>query len=107
VWNGTSPSTSTHYGDSGLYSLADNEFDNNDFGTWSTDIPISVTEVPEIDVLPMSLDYGNVFIGSSSSLSVTITNTGTADLDAAIPAVKRLNLFKSLQISKESLRQKL
>jgi len=37
--------------------------------------------VPEIDVNPMSLDYGDVFTGSSSSLSVTITNIGTADLD--------------------------
>ena len=60
VWNGTSPLTSTHYGDSELYSLADKEFDDNDFGSWSTDIPIS--EVPEIDLSSMSLDSGDVFI---------------------------------------------
>jgi|GEM_PF-1500815 len=39
--------------------------------------------VPEIDVTPLSLNYGNVFIGSESMLSVTITNTGTADLDVS------------------------
>jgi hypothetical protein len=60
VWNGTSPSTSTYYGDSELYSLADKEVDDNDFGSWSTDIPIS--EVPEIDLSSMSLDSGDVFI---------------------------------------------
>lgn len=36
---------------------------------------------PEIDVNPLSLNYGDVFIGSDSVLSVAITNTGPADLD--------------------------
>jgi hypothetical protein len=37
--------------------------------------------VPEIDVVPLSLNYGDVFIGADSSLTVTITNTGSADLE--------------------------
>jgi hypothetical protein len=48
VWNGTSPSTSTYYGDSELYSLADKEFDDNDFGSWSTDTKISVENLPPV-----------------------------------------------------------
>ncbi|RLG90101.1 hypothetical protein DRO34_06205, partial [Candidatus Bathyarchaeota archaeon] len=49
-------------------------------GTQQLNIHVTIGE-PEIDVTPMSLDYGDVFIGSSSSLSVTIANTGTADLE--------------------------
>jgi hypothetical protein len=41
AWNETSPETSTHYGDSGLYSIADAQFDTYDFGSWSTDLLIS------------------------------------------------------------------
>ncbi|RLC77666.1 MAG: hypothetical protein DRI61_11120, partial [Chloroflexi bacterium] len=39
-------------------------------GTQQLNIHVTIGE-PEIDVTPMSLDYGDVFIGSSSSLSVT------------------------------------
>ena len=39
--------------------------------------------IREIVVSPLSLNYGDVFIGSDSSLLVTITNTGTADLDVS------------------------
>ena len=38
---------------------------------------------PEIDVTPQALDYGEVLVGSYSSLSIQITNTGNADLDIA------------------------
>jgi len=36
---------------------------------------------PEMHFTPQNLDYGEVFVGSSSTLSIQITNTGNADLD--------------------------
>jgi hypothetical protein len=39
--------------------------------------------VPEIDVSPMSLNYGDVYIGSCSNLTATIYNTGSADLEVS------------------------
>ncbi len=41
VWNKTAPLTSDFYGDSSLYTLVSEFFDSNDFGVWSTNIPIS------------------------------------------------------------------
>lgn len=41
----------------------------------------SVEPAPEIAVSPTSLDFGDVEIGSSAELDVTITNAGTADLN--------------------------
>jgi len=35
---------------------------------------------PEIDVSPLALDFGDVQVGNSASLSTTISNVGTADL---------------------------
>ncbi len=43
-------------------------------------VNISVYQ-PEMHFTPQNLDYGEVFIGSSSTLSIRITNTGNADLD--------------------------
>ena len=42
---------------------------------------------PDIDVFPTTLSYGQVMIGASSSLSATISNVGTADLDLDSVAV--------------------
>jgi hypothetical protein len=42
AWNKNTPTDSTFYGDSALYTLQNSTFDSNDFGTWSTDtVPIS------------------------------------------------------------------
>lgn len=42
AWNKNTPTDSTFYGDSSLYTLQNSTFDSNDFGTWSTDtVPIS------------------------------------------------------------------
>ena len=72
IWNGTSPPTSSHYGDSELYSLADKEFADNNFGTWSTDTEVSVgNQLPELDPIgAKSVDEGEL-------LEFTITITAT------------------------------
>lgn len=36
VWNGETPTSSTHYGNSPLYTIANDTFDEHDFGQWST-----------------------------------------------------------------------
>lgn len=41
---------------------------------------VSAPTAPLIAFSPASLDFGNVFIGSSASLSAQVQNTGTADL---------------------------
>ncbi|MCI0512846.1 choice-of-anchor D domain-containing protein [candidate division KSB1 bacterium] len=41
---------------------------------------ISTVPVPDIDVNPMTWNYGDVNVGASSDKSFTITNTGTANL---------------------------
>ncbi|MCP4387365.1 MAG: choice-of-anchor D domain-containing protein, partial [Gammaproteobacteria bacterium] len=40
-------------------------------------------EVPTIDVSPDSLDFGDVFVGSSASLPLGVENTGTATLSVS------------------------
>jgi len=42
VWNGQAPASSTHYGDSGLYTLSDLQFQENDYGQWSTGTSLAV-----------------------------------------------------------------
>jgi hypothetical protein len=37
--------------------------------------------VPEIDVTPLSVNYGDVYVGSTSADTVTISNIGSADLE--------------------------
>jgi len=41
VWNGEGPAGSTHYGDSPLYALVSDNFDEHDFGQWSTTTPLT------------------------------------------------------------------
>ncbi|MGH7772091.1 MAG: choice-of-anchor D domain-containing protein [Candidatus Binatia bacterium] len=38
---------------------------------------------PDIDVQPASLDYGNVLVGSSSDVDLTVQNTGTEALNVS------------------------
>ena len=40
-------------------------------------------DVPTIDVSPDPLDFGDVFVGSSASLSLVVSNTGTATLSVS------------------------
>jgi hypothetical protein len=50
AWNNTTPVTSIRYGDSALYTLADGNIDENDFGTWSTDstaLNFSITNITQ------------------------------------------------------------
>lgn len=54
--------------------------DDEDEGT--LEVPLSGTGVllPDIEVTPLSLDFGEVFIGASEDLEVTITNAGEGPL---------------------------
>ncbi|MBI4462404.1 MAG: choice-of-anchor D domain-containing protein, partial [Acidobacteria bacterium] len=57
--------------------------DSNDPATPIVTVPVSgngVAAGPQISVSPTSLDFGSVFVGSTSTLSVSISNVGTADL---------------------------
>ncbi|RKY97838.1 MAG: Coagulation factor protein [Ignavibacteriae bacterium] len=47
--------------------------------------------VPEFDVTPASLDFGDVYFGSSSNLNVTVSNTGGADLIISSAAIAELD----------------
>ena len=51
--------------------------DNDGDGLADADDPDCPTD---IDVTPLALDYGSVFIGTDSSLDVSIRNTGTEEL---------------------------
>jgi len=57
-------------GPEGLDNDGDNVYDGADSDCAS----------PQIDVNPMSKDYGNVAVGSSASQEFTVSNNGTADL---------------------------
>jgi uncharacterized repeat protein (TIGR01451 family) len=46
-------------------------------------ITLTVTGAPELTVTPTILDFGSVYIGITSTLSVTLTNSGAADLNIA------------------------
>jgi hypothetical protein len=43
--------------------------------------------MPDIDVTPTRLDFGNVTVGTSKRMDVRVTNRGTADLTFSISAI--------------------
>ncbi len=49
VWNKTAPATSDFYGDSTTYTLVSEFFDSNNFGTWSTNIPVASGPTADFD----------------------------------------------------------
>jgi uncharacterized repeat protein (TIGR01451 family) len=54
---------------------------NNNSATVSTIVLPPVFNLPDISVSPLSIDFGSIRVGSSSSArTVTVTNVGTADL---------------------------
>jgi len=54
---------------------------SNDIDEETVEVGITgVGVTPDIDVSPVSLDIGNVNVGSSQSGNVTLTNNGTSDL---------------------------
>jgi len=61
---------------------------HNDTSTLPVTIPVTLTVSesgnPEIVVLPSALAFGDVFVGSSSTMQFTIQNTGTATLSGSI-----------------------
>ena len=54
--------------------------------------------LPAIQVSPTSVSFGTVFAGDSADRTVTITNTGHADLVITIPAPTG-NIFTWVQVS--------
>jgi hypothetical protein len=53
VWNGQAPSSSTHYGESGLFAVTAAAFQEHDFGEWSTTVALSACNDQDGD------GYGN------------------------------------------------
>lgn len=64
---------------------------NNDSARPSVSVAVAGTgaAVPSIDASPAALDFGNVAVGQSKDLTLTIRNTGTASL--TVSAVTSLN----------------
>ncbi|MGE0021312.1 MAG: S8 family serine peptidase [Draconibacterium sp.] len=78
---------------SGLYE-ADILLSSNDPANPEVRVPVSlnVTAIPDIDVSPMTIDFGEVFISVGKEELMTITNTGMdtlkiADITADVPEV--------------------
>jgi uncharacterized membrane protein/subtilisin-like proprotein convertase family protein len=76
--------------------IANNDSNENPFDIWLT----GATPLPEIAVEHLSnpnlldggsVDFGNVNVGSSTNLTVTIRNTGTADLNGLGITVDGIN----------------
>jgi subtilisin family serine protease len=52
-----------------------------DEGLVLVECTLHVTGMPDIDVAPLALDYGPIYIGRDRTLPVTVTNAGTDQLD--------------------------
>ena len=69
---------------SGTLTIANDDVDESSVavsldGNGTTPPPVE----PEIDVTPLTLDFGDVEIGQTSDLQVTISNSGIADLNVS------------------------
>ncbi|MBC8455670.1 choice-of-anchor D domain-containing protein, partial [bacterium] len=58
----------------------------NDSGVADKQVPMQVMSVPDLTVEPASLDFDTVQVGTDTTLSFVITNTGTEDLMVKIVA---------------------
>ena len=64
--------------------------DAADYNQASINMPLTVTPAPLAAVSPTSIDFGTVYLGSITSRTVTVSNTGTSAMTISAPFISIL-----------------